>query len=69
MSKTNKKQKIQKIPKISNKKTVDIFGILDNKKLKLVKVDLKEKDIWFHYDIHYYDEKRFSVVKLTISIK
>ena len=47
-------------------KKVDIYGILDFKKKKLLMVSLSRSDIEFEFDIEGYDDDLFGVVKLSI---
>lgn len=49
-------------------KEINIYGIYDMVKKRLLSVSLKYKDIKFEFDLCGYDIERFYIAKLTVSI-
>jgi hypothetical protein len=61
--------KKRKVKNVVDGKVYTIYGILNLKTNKLIKVDLDESALWFDFDMNMYDEETYSVVKLNILLE
>jgi hypothetical protein len=63
-----KKQKNKKSEILPYIKKIKIYGIFSVEKKTLIKVDISEENIWFEFDTNMFDDEKYKVVTLEISL-